>query len=116
MDPTELFQLVLDQIGQHPRYSVLLANAVAAQEQLILNYHAHAPGEPYCVSVGVLDGALPALNLPGEFRELAHVRGIGRDAGECELLMSTFASLLQQRYELRNRPKIYLQGEPLRST
>jgi hypothetical protein len=112
MDPSEFFQLVLERIEQHPRYSVMLQNAVAAQEQLVLNYHTHGAGQPYCVSLGVLDAAIAQLSIEGEFREIAHVRGVGRDADECDPLMETFASLLQQRFELRHRPRILLQGEP----
>ena len=115
MDPSlhEFFEMVLARIEQHPRYAVLLRNAVAAQEALVLNYHCHAKGEPYCVSVGVYDGALPLMRIPGEYRELAHIRGIGREAADCEPLMGVFAELLQSRFALRSRPTIELDGRPL---
>jgi hypothetical protein len=114
LDPeiVEFFEEVLRRIEGHPRYSVLLRNAVAAQDQLILNYHNHAPGEPYCVSLGVYDAAIAALAIQGEFRELAHIRGIAPVEEACEPLMSVFASLLEQRFALRQRPQIYLNGAP----
>lgn len=113
MDVVEFFGIVIDKIESHPRYGVLLRNAVAAQEQLVLNYHTHGAGQPYCVAIGVYDGAIAQLGLLGEFRELAHIRGVGREESECEPLMSVFASMLQQRYELRQTPRIHLAGQPL---
>lgn len=114
MDPqiVEFFEEVLRRIVQHPRYGVLLKNAVAAQELLILNYHNHAPGEPYCVAVGVYDASIAALGIQGEFRELAHIKGIAPVEEACEPLMSVFAQLLQERFALRQRPQIYLNGVP----
>lgn len=112
MDVVEFFGVVIEKIEQHPRYAVLMRNAVAAQEQLVLNYHTHGAGQPYCVSVGVYDGAIAQLGLLGEFREIAHIRGIGREESDCGPLMSAFAALLQQKYELRAEPRIYLGGQP----
>jgi len=108
----EFFEVVLQRIEQHPRYSVLLRNAVAAQEQLILNYHNHAPNEPYCVAVGVFDASIEALGIEGEFRELAHIRGIARDEEACGPLMDGFATVLVNRLGLRKRPRTYLNGAP----
>jgi hypothetical protein len=113
MNAAEFFELVLERIEQHPRYKVLLDNAVAAQERLVLNYHTHGTGQPYCVSVGVYDGAIAMLGLTGEYREIAHIRGVGRDESECQPLMSVFAALLQQRFELRAVPRIELNGVAL---
>lgn len=109
---TEFFEIVLQRIEQHPRYSVLLRNAVAAQDQLVLNYHNHAPGESYCVAVGVFDASIEALGIEGEFRELAHIRGIAKELEACGPLMNGFASLLESRLGLRHRPRIYLNGAP----
>lgn len=113
MEVDQFFSLVLDKIEAHPRYSVLMKNAVAAQERLILNYHTHGAGQPYCVSVGVYDGAIALLELRGEYREIAHIRGIGKEASDCEPLMSAFAALLRERYQLRQAPEIELDGRPL---
>ncbi len=111
----EFFEEVLRRIEQHPRYGVLLKNAVAAQEQLILNYHNHEPGGPYCVAVGVYDAAIAQLGIQGEFRELAHIKGIAPVEEACEPLMSVFADLLQGRFALRQRPQIYLNGAPFQA-
>lgn len=112
MNVEEFFGLVLNKIEAHPRYSVLLRNAVAAQEQLVLNYHTHGAGQPYCVSVGVYDGAIAMLDLRGEYREIAHIRGIGQTESECEPLMGAFSELLQERLQLRATPRIELNGQP----
>jgi hypothetical protein len=112
MTPVEFFHLVIERIEAHPRYGALMRNAVAAQEELVLNYHTHGAGQPYCVAVGVYDGAIAQLGILGEFREVAHIRGVGRDESECEPLMGLFAALLQQRYELAKTPRIYLAGAP----
>jgi hypothetical protein len=112
MDVREFFEMVIQKIEAHPRYAVLMKNAVAAQEKLILNYHTHGEGQPYCVAVGVFDGAVPLLDLGGEFREIAHIRGVGRAKEDCVPLMGTFSALLQQRYELRTAPAIYFDGAP----
>jgi hypothetical protein len=64
------------------------------------------------VALGVYDGAIAQLGLRGEFRELAHVRGIGRDAADCGPLMQVFADALQRKYELRLAPRIELDGQP----
>ncbi len=112
MNPAEFFALVIERIEQHPRYSMLMRNAVAAQEQLVLNYHTHGAGQPYCVAVGVYDGAIAQLGILGEFREVAHIRGVGREEAECEPLMGLFGALLQQHYELQKTPLIYLGGQP----
>lgn len=115
MTPVEFFALVMERIESHPRYGALMRNAVAAQEELVLNYHTHGAGQPYCVAVGVYDGAIAQLGILGEFREIAHIRGVGREEAECEPLMSLFAALLQQRYELAKTPRIYLAGAPFES-
>lgn len=109
---TEFFEEVLRRIEQHPRYGVLLRNAVEAQDQLVLNYHNHAPDQPYCVAIGVYDGAIAALGIEGEFRELAHIRGIADVEEACQPLMGAFAELLQSRFALKQTPRIYLNGRP----
>ena len=53
----------MERIESHPRYGALMRNAVAAQEELVLNYHTHGAGQPYCVAVGVYDGAIAQLGI-----------------------------------------------------
>jgi hypothetical protein len=64
------------------------------------------------VALGVYDAAIAALAIQGEFRELAHIRGIAPVEEACEPLMSVLASLLERRFALRLRPQIYLNGAP----
>ena len=103
------FDLVCDKIAAHPSYSVKVAKAASAGEQLILNYHTHGPGESYCTSVCVLsESLLPQAPLD----ELAHIRGIGKTAEECGPLMEAFAASLAHRYGLNAKPVVFLDGAP----
>jgi hypothetical protein len=56
MEVREFFEMVLERIEGHPAYSILMKNAVAAQDRSSSNTISHAPGQPFCVSVGVFDG------------------------------------------------------------
>jgi hypothetical protein len=109
MDPELLryFDLVCDRIAAHPSYSVKVEKAASAGEQLILNYHTHGPGESYCVSVCVLRESLP---LQAALDELAHIRGVGKRAEECGSLMDAFAARLSNRYRLKVKPVVFLDG------
>jgi hypothetical protein len=114
LDPLHLalFDRAIDKIREHPSYSKNLEQAASAQQTLILNYHTHGAGEPWCASICVHDGEVPLLGLRGELRELAHLRGVGRREEECEALMTAFAARLVARYELRTTPEIWLNGQP----
>ncbi len=114
MDPELLrfFDLVCDKIDAHPTYGPKLAEAAERGELLVLNYHTHGPGQAYCVSVcaGTPPNAVIDLPIPPE--ELAHIRGIGATAEECEPRMAAFAVRLIARYGLDREPVIFLDGEP----
>lgn len=106
------FELVCDKIAAHPSYSVNLAKAADANEQLILNYHTHGPEQAYCASVCVGTKALVEHGLPTPLEELAHIRGIGASAEECGPRMAAFAARLVHRYGLTRAPLFFLDGLP----
>ncbi|HVS11172.1 MAG TPA: dipeptidase PepE [Planctomycetota bacterium] len=108
----QLLDLVLEKIAAHPSYSKKLEEAVAHGEELVLDYHTHGPGHGYCVSIGARPPSVAGLDL-GPPRELAHVRGVGREAEECRPLMGVFASMLRRRYGLASEPAIALDGQLL---
>ncbi len=114
MDPTliEYFDLVCDKIATHPSYSTLVENAARAGQQLILNYHTHGPGEPYCASVCIRNEPLAMLGLPAPLEELAHIRSIGKTSEDCAPLMEAFAARLAHRYALQTMPLVFLNGAP----
>ena len=114
MDPELLqyFDLVCDKIAAHPSYSVKVEEAARGGEQLNLNYHTHGPGEPYCVSVSIRNETLAQLGLPAPQEELAHIRGIGASREECGPRMSAFAARLVDRYGLKRKPVVFLDGVP----
>lgn len=110
------FDMVLDRIAGHDRYGPAVGEAAAAGRPLALNYHTHGPDQGYCASVCALQA--PSADLGGvlrmdsELTELAHIRGVGREAAECGMRMAVFASLLRARYRLAEPPEIYLDGQP----
>ena len=115
MDPAllEYFDHVCDKIAAHSSYSMKLDEAARVQAQLVLNYHTHGPGQGYCVSVCARDESLALLELPASQNELAHIRDIGKSREECGPLMEAFAERLVDRYGLKRRPVIFLDGAPL---
>jgi hypothetical protein len=111
-DLRRYFDLVCDKIAAHPAYSQKVQHAASADEQLLLNYHTHGPGQDYCVSVCVRSEALSVLGLPAPQEELAHIRGIGKTREECGPRMETFADSLAERFTLKRRPVVFLDGAP----
>jgi hypothetical protein len=114
MEPAllEYFDRVCDRIATHPAYSVKVENAARAGKQFILNYHTHAPGQDYCVSVCVREESPAQLGVPTPTEELAHIRGIGSRSEECGPRMEAFAARLTERYGLMQVPVIFLAGVP----
>jgi hypothetical protein len=112
MDPElqQFFGLVCDKIASHPTYSVKLAEAASAGEQLFLNYHTHGPDQAYCASVCVRRRTPAEPGQPLE--ELAHIRGIGARGEDCGPRMAAFAALLVERYGLKQPPIVFLDGAP----
>ena len=108
----QFFGLVCDRIAAHPSYSVKLAKAADAGEQLYLNYHTHGADQAYCVSVSVRSRAPGEPGLPTPMDELAHIRGVGARREECGPRMAAFARLLVERYGLEQAPIVFLDGAP----
>ena len=106
------FDVAIDRIREHASYGPKLERAAKDRRELILNFHTHGPGQGYCASICVLDGAVPMIGLRGELVELAHLRGIARERDECDPFMDAFAQRLVERYALSHRPATWLDGQP----
>lgn len=112
MELARYFDAAISKIGEHPTYSVNMQAASRSQQQLILNYHTHGPGQGYCASICVHEALVPGLEIGGELRELVHLRGIGREEEECDVLMEAFAERLALKYALEHKPIVWLNGAP----
>lgn len=112
MDPALLqyFDLVCDKIAAHPNYSAKVDKAARGGDPLILNYHTHGPDQAYCVSVCTRNEFLAQHGLPAPLEELAHIRGIGKSVEECAPRMEAFAARLVDRYGMRTKPIVFLDG------
>jgi hypothetical protein len=112
------FDLVLQKIAEHPSYAGNLDAAVRAGEPLVLDYHTHGPEHGYCVSLCAAEAPVWPIGAdeapPTNLRELAHIRGIAREASECGPMMRAFSSLLEARFPLSSPPEVYLDGQPFR--
>ena len=106
------FDLAIDKIRTHASYGPKLERAAKDQRELVLNFHTHGPGQGYCASICVLDGAVPLIGLPGELVELCHLRGVARELDECDPFMDAFAQRLVERYALTHRPITWVDGKP----
>ena len=111
----QFFDLVCDKIDAHSTYSVKLREAASSGQQLLLNYHTHGPGQAYCVSVCVASKTSAEVGPPDLQEELAHIRGIGATAEDCEPRMAAFAARLVARYGLERMPVVFLDGNPVAS-
>jgi hypothetical protein len=108
----EFFDIAIEKIRSHASYAGKMERAAADQRELILNFHTHGPGQGYCASICVLEGAVPLIGLPGELTELVHLRGVARTLEECDPMMDAFAEKLVERYQLNHRPVTWLDGKP----
>ena len=111
-NPIAKFDDIISLVEQHHTYSLLVHEALIEDDPLILNYHSHSPGEPYCVSLckEVIDITHQGDHL--QLVELAHIKEVGSDEASCYPLMSVFAQRLRKYYHLDYLPEIYLNGLP----
>ena len=111
-----MYERLIQQIEEHATYAPAMRDAVARGAQLILNYHNHAPGQPYCISICVkADSVLPVLGQDVPVDELVHVKGFGQNESQCRELVVPLAEELVAHYGLKERPEIVLNGDPLPS-
>ena len=106
------FDIAIEKIRAHASYGPKLERAAKDQRELILNFHTHGPGQGYCTSICVLEGAVPLIGLSGELTELVHLRAIARTLEECDPFMDAFAEKLVERYDLNQRPITWIDGKP----
>ena len=111
-NPIAKFDNIISLVEQHQPYSLLVHEAIIEDDPLILNYHSHSPGQPYCVSLckEVID--ITHQGNHSQLVELAHIKEVGSDEASCYPLMSVFAQRLRKYYHLDYLPEIYLNGLP----
>ena len=111
-NPIAKFDNIISLVEQHQPYSLLVHEAITEDDPLILNYHSHAPDQPYCVSLckEVID--ITHQGNHSQLVELAHIKEVGSDEASCYPLMSVFAQRLRKYYHLDYLPEIYLNGLP----
>ena len=111
-NPIAKFDDIISLIEQHQPYSLLVHEAIIADDPLILNYHSHSAGQPYCVSLCIEVIDITHQGNHSQLVELAHIKEIGSDEASCYPLMSVFAQRLRKYYHLDYLPEIYLNGLP----
>lgn len=114
-----VFEQLIEKIEAHPKYAEAMRQAVADNEELVLNYHHHGDPTTFCASICAFESGLmswlnegKALDEPS-LRELVHVRGLGQSEEQCVPLMATLARELVEHYQLAKKPQIFLNGRGL---
>ena len=109
-----MFQELIQKIEAHPNYAPALRQAVAEKALLVLNYHTHGPGQPFCVAICQKSPTmLPVLEQPEPLTELVHVKGVGQTEDQCLPLMEPLRDELVEQYQIEAPIQIYLNGQPL---
>jgi hypothetical protein len=103
---------LIGKIEAHDKYGPAMRRAAEAKKPIILDYHTHGPGQPYCLSIKTKKGGLPVVGQAPQLEELAHIRGIGRDEAEGIPMMGILGEQLQAHYNLDSLPLLYLNGKP----
>ena len=108
-----MFEKMIQLIEGHASYGPAMREAALGQEQLILDYHTHGRGTGYCVSVAKKKRTpLKILGQADPLVELVHIKGVGEEEAQCDLLMGAFGRELAQHYRLQDPPLVYLNGKP----
>jgi hypothetical protein len=114
--PPELvryFDRMIERIETHPSYSVNVRNAAKSGDRFILNYHTHGPEHGYCVSICTRIESMAAMGLDVPLHELCHIRGIAKEEEDSEPLMTVLGLRLREHYDLKEEPRIFLNGKPV---
>ena len=111
-NPIAKFDDIISLVEQHQPYSLRVHEAIIEDEPLILNYHSHSPGQPYCVRLCKEVIVITHQGNHSQLVELAHIKEVGPDEASCYPLMSVFAQRLRKYYHLDYLPEIYLNGLP----
>ena len=109
-----MYQELIRKIEAHPNYAPALRRAVAEQASLVLNYHTHGSGQPYCVAICEKPRTLlPVLGQAEPLTELVHVKGLGQTAEQCLPLMEPLREELIEHFQIQAPVQIYRDGRPL---
>ena len=108
-----MFEKMIQLIEQHASYGPAMREAAEGQVQLVLNYHTHGEPTGYCVSVTKKKDSLLMTAKDAEPQaELVHIKGVGKEESQCFSLMSALGRELQEQYQLKHPPLVYLNGKP----
>ena len=109
-----MFQELIQKIEAHPSYAPSLRQAVAEKAALVLNYHTHGAGQPFCVAICQKSPILmPILEQAEPLTELVHIKGVGQTEDQCLQLMQPLRDELVEQYQIEAPIHIYLNGRPL---
>ncbi len=107
------FDMLVQRIGEHPRYGPALRGASEANRLLALDYHRHEGQTAWCVSVRTVAEQDPTGFLPADPEdELAHVSGFGQEAEHCEVLLAHLAARLMADFGFEKVPLPFFSGQP----
>lgn len=108
-----MFEEMIRLIEGHATYGPAMRKAAEEKVRLVLNYHTHGKPSGYCVSItrqeSFASGILRTAESGGE---LVHVKGVGREAGQCLPLMTALGRELREHYGFDEDPVIHLNGRP----
>ena len=107
-----MFEEMIQQIERHASYGPAMREAAEGQVQLVLNYHTHREQMGDCVSIEKKkESILMTAGDAGSQAELVHIKGVGKEESQCFPLMSALGRELQEQYQLKHPPLVYLNGK-----
>ena len=108
-----MLEKIIQLIEGHASYGPAMKEGALGKEPLILDYHTHGRGTGYCVAIAKKKrNPLRILGQAEPLVELVHIKGVGQDEAQCDLMMADFGRELAQHYHLQVPPLIYLNGKP----
>ena len=111
-----MFEKMIQLIEQHASYGPAMREVAEGQVQLVLNYHTHGEPTGYCVSIArKKDSILTTASDAGSQAELVHIKGVGKEESQCFPLMSALGREIQEQYQLKHPPLVYLNGKPYKA-
>jgi len=123
MDEGTFEKIVKETIPQYTDQAERIKIAVDGKIPLILDYHQHKPGEPWCFRIGIKNPL--AENKPDfiaqlenkktdSLRDLCHFKHFAKNEKDCKPYMTWLGNALRDFYKLPYTPEIYFQGKPFK--
>jgi hypothetical protein len=107
------FEGLIQKILLHPSYGPAMAQAVAGDNPLVLNYHNHLEGGHYCLSICARTQSPVKLleTEQGTLEELVHIEGFGKNESDGIPLTRAFSEALRKHYGIERPLDYLLNGE-----